>query len=154
MEEENWMKRNLAAFPTDVFEWLADSWKVKVSVSSVSLVDCCDASDCNDKLQKCVVIVSRPDAESVSLSTYWEPEYDFSSQITPAEMLRKMGNSVSTYLSGSPVTPEQLAAIKAFCWVHEGLEPQIPVEALEAFAMTANSLDIFFDTPELEVVLH
>lgn len=149
------MKTTLSAFATDIFDQLADWWKVEVAISSITLVDCCDDKDCGDKTQECIAIVSRSGADPIKLTTYWEPGYDVRPRITPAAMLREMGDSVNSVpeKGATPATPEHLAAVKAFCWVHDGLEPHLWPSHLAAFAMTADALELFIETPSFEVVV-
>lgn len=95
------MKTNITDFSTEIFEQLADCWKVEVLISSIKLVPCCSADDCGEELKECLITLSRPGAKSISWTkSSWEPTADLVAEITPSRALRLLGEEVS--MNGFP----------------------------------------------------
>ena len=144
--------KNLSTFGSDVFTWLAETWKVEVKVGTSKVVDCCEEDTCGDTRQEVSVVMTRPGVNPVTVPTFWEVGFNATPQITPIWMLNEIASRLT--LVGPQRPEDEMAEIREFITNREGLEPRLWVEHMAAFALADAAIECFIAHELPEVTAH
>jgi hypothetical protein len=135
----------LREFGPAVFETVASMWDLSVDVTGITTEPCCDDPGCDGELGLLVTVrLNRPGAESFTYMAHMDVDNLSTIPLTPAWVL----SDISHLMIGTPHTAKLEESFRQFCWAPEGNEPQLEMEHLRAFAMSAEALE-FFVLPEV-----